>query len=229
MSPAKQGDRWITSAAVRTKDPEADLKMESKKVFNICLGISFLLHCSAAIIWPTFDIEAAKRRKDQIVIQMEDLPETRQIERPPPPPRPAVPIETESAEVPDDVTIETTDLDFDEIPVDLPPPPPPGSSGSDEEDIIEFFAVEQKPVLTKQVSPKYPEVSRKAGLEGKVFVKFAVGRDGRVSRVAVLKGQEIFREAAVAAVQQFVFRPAVQNDKPVAVWMTMPISFRLTK
>jgi|SaaInl8_200m_RNA_FD_contig_31_18982_length_1276_multi_8_in_0_out_0_2 periplasmic protein TonB len=231
MSPAKKGDRWITPGVVRTKSPEADLKEQSVKVFRICLAISIVLHGMVAVIWPTFEIQAAQRKQDQIVIQMEDLPETRQIERPPPPPRPAVPIETESADVPDDVTIETTDLDFDEIPVDLPPPPPPGATSGavEEEEIVEFFSVEQKPKLKKQVSPKYPEVARKAGLEGKVFIRFAVGRDGRVSRVTVMRGQEIFREAAVAAVQQFQFSPAIQNDKPVSVWMTMPISFKLTE
>ena len=231
MSYRKQAPRWITPAVVRTKAPEADLKAQSKKVFRICIAISIVLHGMIAVIWPTFEIQAAKQRQDQIVIEMEDLPETRQIERPPPPPRPAVPIETESADVPDDVTIETTDLDFDEIPVDLPPPPPPGATSGavEEEEIVEFFSVEQKPKLKKKVSPKYPEVARKAGLEGKVFVKFAVGRDGRVTRVMVLRGQEIFREAAVAAVQQFQFSPAIQNDKPVSVWMTMPISFKLTE
>jgi outer membrane biosynthesis protein TonB len=43
----------------------------------------------------------------------------------------------------------------------------------------------------------------------------------------VLRGQEIFRQAAVDAIMQFRFKPARQNDKPVAVWMTQPISFRL--
>jgi hypothetical protein len=43
----------------------------------------------------------------------------------------------------------------------------------------------------------------------------------------ILKGQEIFRQAAIDAVSQFVFTPAMQNDKPVAVWMSQPIKFEL--
>ena len=222
---------WITSSAVRGKNPVVDLKLKYAKTFNMALVASFVLHGSVAGVFPTFDIEAAPRAKDQIVIQMEDLPETRQIERPPPPPRPAVPIETESDDVPDDVTIESTDLDFDEAPIDLPPPPPPSaSSGTSDEDeeILEFFSVEEEPRTLQTAQPKYPEVARKAGLEGTVFVRFVVGKDGRVERVNILRGPEIFRDAAIDAVSQFRFSPAIQNDKPVRVWMQMPIRFRLT-
>jgi protein TonB len=112
---------------VRGKHPEADLRRKYPKVFRLCTGISLALHVLVAVFFQEFEVEAAKQKKDQIIINMEDIPETRQIQRPPPPPRPAVPIETESEEVPDDVTIESTDLDFDKAFVDVPPPPPPGS------------------------------------------------------------------------------------------------------
>jgi len=140
-----------------------------------------------------------------------------------------VPIETESDDVPDDVTIETTDLDFDEAPIDLPPPPPPGSQDvEEEEEIIEFWAVETEPKKIKQPPPVYPEVARKAGLEGTVFVEFVVGANGRVKSARVIRGPAIFHEPALNAVYQFTFEPAIQNDKPVSVRMTQPIRFKLT-
>ena len=213
-------------AMIRRKNPEHDLREKYKKVFWICTGINFVLHAAVAVIYPTFEVTAAQRKRDQILLNMEDIPETRQIQRPPPPPRPAVPIETESEDVPDDVTIESTDLDFDEAFVNLPPPPPPGGDDMEEE-ILEFFMVEEKPQLVKGPKPIYPEIARKAGLQGKVFVRFLVGRDGRVREVQVLKGQEIFRQAAIDAVMKFVFRPAMQNDKPVSVWMSQAIRFDL--
>ena len=216
-------------AMVRGKNPAHDLKRTYSKVFWTCTGISFVLHLGTAVVFPTFDVSAAARKKAQIVIQMEDIPETRQIKRPPPPPRPAVPIETESEDVPDDVTIETTDLDFDDVALDLPPPPPPGAYQEEEEEILEFWKVEVKPVLIKEVAPVYPEIARKAGLEGKVFVRFQVGKDGRVRDVQILRGQEIFRQAAIEAVMQFRFKPAMQNDKPAPVWMTQPLTFRLNR
>ena len=212
---------------IRGKKPEADLRRQYPKVFRTSMGVVFLFHVLMALLFPEFDTSAAPRRKDQIVISMEDIPETKQIQRPPPPPRPAVPIETESEDVPDDVTIENTNLDPDNVFVDVPPPPPPSAAGEVEEEILEFFAVEQKPELVKDAKPVYPELARKAMLEGQVFLRFLVGKDGRVREVHVLKGEEIFRQAAVDAVSQFVFKPAIQNDKPVRVWMAMPIRFRL--
>lgn len=220
---------WITTAVVRGKHPAADLKLRYPRTYCGSLVLVLALHVIAAVGIPSFGERQVKRRTPQTVIAMEDIPETRQIQRPPPPPRPAVPIETESADVPDDVTIESTDLEFDETPLDLPPPPPPGSRASDEieEEIVEFWAVEEAPQVLTEVYPTYPEVARKAGLEGTVFLQFVVGRDGRVKQVTVLKGPEIFRDAAVNAVLQFVFRPALQNDAPVQVRMTRPIRFRL--
>ena len=213
-------------AMIRKKAPEADLRRTYNKVFGICTAITFVLHTAVAVIFPSFEASASNRQKKQIIIETVDIPETQQIKRPPPPPRPAVPIETESDDVPDDVTIESTDLDFDDAMVDLPPPPPPGS-GEEEEEILEFYMVEQKPELVHSVSPAYPEIARKAGLTGKVFLKFLVDKAGRVSNVTVLRGQEIFRQAAIDAILKFKFKPAQQNDKPVSVWMTQPISFRL--
>ena len=84
-----------------------------------------------------------------------------------------------------------------------------------EEGILEFYMVEQKPKVIKQVNPTYPEIARKAGLTGKVFLKFLVDKNGQVSNVSVLRGQEIFRQAAIDAILQYRFEPAQKNDKPV--------------
>lgn len=211
---------------IREKKPEADLRRSYNKVLGICTAITFVVHTTIAVIYPTFEASASDRKKKDVIIETIDIPETRQIQRPPPPPRPAVPIETDSDDVPDDVTIESSDLDFDDAMVNLPPPPPPGS-GEEVEEILEFYMVEDKPEPIHQVAPIYPEIARKAGLSGRVFLKFLVDKDGRVSNVEVLGGQEIFRQAAIDAIMQFRFKPARQNDKPVAVWMTQPIAFRL--
>ena len=213
---------------VKEKNPGMDLKRAYPKVLGRCAGIAFLMLVLVAVLFPSFEVRSAVSRPDQEVIIMEPIPETRQIRRPPPPPRPAVPIETESADVPDDVTIASTEVDFDEAPIDLPPPPPSArelSPPSDEEEIVEFWAVERPPEPIERAIPRYPEVARKAGLEGTVFVAFTVGTDGRVRDAQVLRGPEIFRQAALDAIYRFVFRPAVQNDRPVSVRMTMPIRF----
>ena len=144
----------------------------------------------------------------------------------PPLPRPSVPIETEDEDVPDDVTIANTELDFDAPVVDIPPPLRKNDVEVEEE-ILEFWIVEQKPELIKFVNPVYPEMARRAGLQGQVLVAFIVTREGRVTEPRVLKGPEIFRAAALEAVRQFLFEPARQNDRAIAVRMTIPIRFSL--
>ncbi len=214
----------------RAKNPEADLRRQYRKVFAVSLSLSAVLHVMAFVVFPTFEIRATASQKDQVVIHMEDIPQTRQIERPPPPPRPAVPIEVESDDVPDDVTIESTDLDFDEVPIDVPPPPRSAQAFArlhEEEEVLEIWKVEKKPEVIKQAIPEYPELARKAGLKGTVYVKILVTSEGKVKEATVLRGPEIFRKAAVKAAYQFLFKPAIQNDKPVPVWAVIPMEFKM--
>jgi TonB family protein len=66
-------------------------------------------------------------------------------------------------------------------------------------------------------------------LEGNVFVKVWVDKEGKVRKVVILKSDApIFEEAAVAAAKQFVFTPAVMQKGPVSVWVSIPFRFRLT-
>jgi periplasmic protein TonB len=92
----------------------------------------------------------------------------------------------------------------------------------------DFVAVEKEPVVVKKVEPKYPELAMRAGLEGKVWVKIWVDKEGKAKQVVVLKSDaEIFNEPAVEAAKQFVFTPAYMNNGPVAVWVSVPFKFRL--
>jgi protein TonB len=213
----------------RDKNPEVDLKRRYRKVLGLSFVMSAAVHAGIAVLFPTLDIQATPSKPEQIVIQIEDLPETRQITRPPPPPRPAVPVETESDDVPDDVTIETTDLELEDVPVDLPPPPPAGSEEApfEEEEILEVWKVEQKPRLLRRTLPVYPQFALRAGLQGSVMLKVLLGKDGKAESIRMLKGEEIFRKSAEDAVRKFLFEPARQSDRPVKVWLVIPIHFKL--
>ena len=107
--------------------------------------------------------------------------------------------------------------------------PPPASGDADSSKVLEFFMVEVKPKVLHSVELMYPEEAIRDSLEGKVFLKFIVNVDGSVSDVRVLRGPEVFHQAAIDAVSQYRFKPAEHNGKPVAVWMTQPVSFRLPK
>ena len=211
----------------RTKDPTADLnRLYRSRMLLTGVGV-FALIVAGAVVLPEPSIHQAVGRTEQVVIQMDEIPETRQLRRPPPPPRPAVPIETESEDVPDDVTIESTDLDFDDI-LELPPPPPDFvEKGLEEDEPIELWAVEEKPVIIHMVPPEYPQVALKAGVQDIVLVRVLIGKDGKVKEASIMRGKEMFHASALGAVRQYIFSPALQNDKPVPVWMALPIRFRL--
>jgi protein TonB len=92
----------------------------------------------------------------------------------------------------------------------------------------DFVPVEKEPVPVKKVEPKYPELAMRAGLEGKVWVKIWVDKEGRPKQVVILKSDaEIFNEPAVEAAKQWVFTPAYMNNGPVAVWVSIPFRFKL--
>ncbi len=84
--------------------------------------------------------------------------------------------------------------------------------------------------LRDWVQPDYPEAAKKAKREGNLTVDFVVELDGRVSRAEVSDSTDaVFNEAALAAVRRWTFSPALENTKPVASGMTVPIEFRLSQ
>ena len=91
----------------------------------------------------------------------------------------------------------------------------------------EFVPREEDPVAVDLPKPVYPEIARRAGIEGVVFIQILIDRTGKVRDVQVTKGPEMFYEAAREAAWRSVWRPAIQNKKPVAVWVAMPIRFML--
>jgi len=99
----------------------------------------------------------------------------------------------------------------------------------DEPGIDEFLPVEKEPQIVKSVQPKYPEIARLAGIEGTVWVKVLVGKDGKPKRVVILKEtpKGIFADAAAEAAMQFLFTPAIMNAGPVACWVAIPFKFTI--
>ncbi len=91
-----------------------------------------------------------------------------------------------------------------------------------------FVPFETGPAAVYQVQPEYPELARKAGIEGRVYIKILVDKEGRVRDAILLRGVGAgLDEAALKAVMQWVYTPAIQNNRPVAVWVAQPIDFSL--
>jgi protein TonB len=94
-----------------------------------------------------------------------------------------------------------------------------------------FVPREIEPELIYQAQPEYPRIARLAGVEGVVWMKVLVGTDGIVldARVAKSSGAVSLDEAATAAAYKNRFSPAIQNGRPVAVWVTYRVEFVLSQ
>lgn len=108
-------------------------------------------------------------------------------------------------------------------------PSGPAIAVDDNADPPDFVAVEKEPQFVNQVKPVYPEIARKAGIEGRVVLRVLIDKDGKPKKAQILKnpGSDIFDEAAIASVMQSSYSPAIQNGKPVKCWLTVPIKFTL--
>ena len=74
---------------------------------------------------------------------------------------------------------------------------------------------------------KYPDIARKAGLTGKVFVTALVNKLGKVEEIGKISGPEVFHQSAREAALRWEFEPAIQNEKPVKVWVSLPFTYQL--
>jgi TonB family protein len=110
----------------------------------------------------------------------------------------------------------------DSLVVDIPTGDADGNPSPDD-----FVAVEEMPVLISMPSPAYPDMARQAEVEGTVMVRALVGKDGKVQDAFVTEGIPMLNDAAVAAAKRAVFKPALQQHKPVAVWVQIPMRFSL--
>ena len=75
----------------------------------------------------------------------------------------------------------------------------------------------------------YPKKARQLNIQGKVYVRFIIEKDGYVSNVEVARSADPELDAEAARVIRMLPRmePAKVNGKPVRIRYTIPINFRL--
>lgn len=209
------------------RNPKHDLAEQSKVVIEQGFALSLALITMIFLTYRTFDVQAYEGTGETEYVEIEEIPETEQMKKPPPPQRPQIPVPTESEDIPEDVTIMDTELDLDAPPP--PPPPPPGASRQREESPI-FLAWEEPPEPIKRVQPDYPQMAVKAGVEGRVILNIVVDERGDVLEATVVTASPpgIFEDAAIAAMMQWKFKPAKQRDLAIKVRLAYPIVFSLT-
>ncbi|MEX2463291.1 MAG: energy transducer TonB [Balneolaceae bacterium] len=216
---------------IERKKPDADLR----NYHTIFLELGLLFTLVLFIVAVRMDLTSLAPEEvtldEQEIVEMEEIIQTRQIETPPPPPRPPVPVEVPNDEILEDVDIDIGgDLDLGGQ-LSMPPPPPPPQEEEPEEDF--FVVVEEMPELIGglgelQRQIKYPEMARRAGIEGRVFIQFIVNEQGDVENPVVMRGiGGGADEEALRVVSQAKFTPGMQRGRPVRVQYSLPIYFRL--
>lgn len=215
---------------MKLKNPIADLRSKYKRAFEISLIIALAILILAFKFFPDLKGDGMKLEGTQELFTVEDIQQTKQENRPPPPPKPPIPIEAPSDDVLEDIEIGDTEIDFEE---ELEAPPPPKEEKKVEEEPTYFVAVEEMPepiggIKAIQEKIVYPEIAKRAGVEGKVYILAFVDESGNVTKANILKGIGAgCDEAALNAVLKTKFKPGKQRGKPVNVQVSIPVIFKL--
>ena len=217
------------------KSESADLR----KRYNIFVQLGLIASLVILLILFTVNYQSDQdfqiAEEQQEIVQVEEIEQTRQIEKPPPPPKPPAPVEVPDEDVDEEIDLDLDmDLDLNDAPTDLPPPPPPPADEPEPEPEPEIFVIVENPPeligglegLQQRIT--YPELARRAGIEGTVFVQFVVDENGRVNDpVCVRDPGGGTCDEALKAVRASEFKPGKQRGKPVKVRFSLPVKFRL--
>jgi protein TonB len=106
--------------------------------------------------------------------------------------------------------------------LEAPPPPPPARLPP-----VRWHSGIRAPLKTTHVPPIYPAPARASRTQGTVILEATIDTDGNVASLTVLRSIPFLDAAAVDAVKQWKFTPALLNDTPVPVIMTVTVRFVL--
>ncbi|HVS02511.1 MAG TPA: TonB family protein [Thermoanaerobaculia bacterium] len=198
------------------------------------LGVAAVFHLILlAIHFPelTAQVSADQQKPKIYVVQQVRFkqPPPKQERQIPQPKKKKVPIpdptpdEPEPIRMPEEVEPEI-DLPDTDLVFDIPEGPPP----AEPEGPIIVAGDVVPPEKTFAPQPVYPEMARKARVQGVVIVQAIIDKQGQVTNVKVLKGLPMgLDQAAAEAVKKWKFKPATLNGKPVDVYYNLTVNFRI--
>ncbi|MBK8166404.1 MAG: energy transducer TonB [bacterium] len=201
----------------------AEFKAQYNKTLRWSTVVAIALVLLIWMLTPDYVPNPYKLRQEEF--EAIDIAEQQAVDIPPPPveapPPPKVVEAAPDDEVAEDVDIADTLMDLDEaISTAMPGFGPVGDEG--------FVASSENPKVLLQVKAEYPEMARRAGLEGTVTVKVLVGPDGTVKDAVIIVGvNPLLNKAALEAARKWKFIPGKQRNIPVKAWMALPFVFRM--
>jgi periplasmic protein TonB len=87
----------------------------------------------------------------------------------------------------------------------------------------------REPRKIVDVAPVYPQFAQMGHIEGLVIIEATIDTRGGVQAARVLRSVPFLDEAALAAVRQWRYTPALLNGVPVPVIMTVTVNFTLQR
>lgn len=112
-------------------------------------------------------------------------------------------------------------------PAEIAPPAPETDPDPEGYIPVEKFP---EPVNMDAVRSKieYPHICKEANIQGKVFVKILVDKEGKPIKHKVLRSpHDLLTQACVKEIYGLKFTPGVQSGKPIKVWVSVPFDFKL--
>ena len=79
----------------------------------------------------------------------------------------------------------------------------------------------------KKIQPAYPPNALRMRIEGPVKLLATVGKNGSVTEVKVVSGDQLLTQSAVDAVKQWKYKPYLLNGDPVEIQTEISINFKL--
>lgn len=230
-----------------------------RRDYNKRLGMAllFAMGFMVVVIATPFVINALSGGDDDEVVKKKIVDVNLELfeeqpEEPPPPPE-VIPPPQPKIETVQFVAVEASDEEQDDPPPtqneldttragtttqdgadeDVPPPPPPV-----EEIEYDLASVQEQPEFPGgeagrigwlQKNLKYPDMEFEAGIDGKVFIEFAVDKDGSVSDVSVKRGVSpgLDKEAMRAVKAMPKWTPGKMGGRPVKVRFVQRVEFKL--
>ncbi len=190
------------------------------------------VHFGVFTLWPEMRARDVSYTMQEIAA-IELPPEIEIPEAPQAIARPATPV-IAAANIDEDITIAPTTFEANPV-SELPPPPEPDRAAVQRDlaaaPVFTPYTVRpdirNREDVRRALEREYPALLRDAGIGGTVQVWFFIDEAGAVQRtmVAETSGYEALDAAALKVADIIQFTPALNRDKRVPVWISLPVTF----
>jgi protein TonB len=192
-----------------------------KRIFTLNIRIGFLVTLVVFILGFMFMPDFGKnsdQREVRTIIRIDKLNPPVDIIRIPPPQRLKLPVAAKNDNEIEEETIPPTNFIDDGKIAEVEFEPPP----------FVAYDVPPEPLNLDKIQFPYPEVARRLGIAGTVFLELWIDKEGNVRNVILTRPvYPVLDEVAVQNAWKLKFSPAIQWGDPVAVRYSFPVKFTL--